>query len=43
MSAPMINCKRKDLEAFFIAKKHPTFEQKDFKETNIVKKWCDFI
>ena len=37
MSAPANNCKRKNLEAFFIAVKHPTLnEKKRFKEANVI-------
>ena len=37
MSAPVNNCKRKNLEAFSIAVKHPTFnEKKRFKEANVI-------
>ena len=40
----MNNGKRKNLEAFFIAAKHPTLnEKKKFKDTNNVWKQCDLI
>ena len=38
MSAPMNNCKRKNMEAFFISVKHPTLnEQKDSKKLTLFR------